>query len=189
MQITFLKPSASFWEPSLITSGVYPNDIEVAWFAASQGVSGILLGGFPCRWRTPYSLQSEAWGHILSPRLGDLVDSGIGLPYWPAGLCSLAGRYDHEGLETADCWNWGLQEYTGTASFLGWEIYVCPALAALVGPVQILFFLTIRYAISINLSPSLAGSRAGSPVSYRNVCLWVRPTTIYQSRLYPPVRD
>ncbi len=27
--------------------------------------------------------------------LGDVVNSGIGLSYWPASLCSLAGRYDN----------------------------------------------------------------------------------------------
>ncbi len=57
-----------------------------------------LSGSFPCRWRTPYSRQSEGWGQILTPRLGDIVDSDIGLSYRPAGLCSLAGRYDQEGL-------------------------------------------------------------------------------------------
>ncbi len=32
---------------------------------------------------------------ILSPWLGDIVASGIALLYWPASLCSLAGRYDN----------------------------------------------------------------------------------------------
>ncbi len=31
---------------------------------------------------------------IHSPLLGDIVDSGLGLSYRPACLCSLAGRYD-----------------------------------------------------------------------------------------------
>jgi hypothetical protein len=32
---------------------------------------------------------------ILSPGLRDKVDHGIGLSYWPASLCSLAGRYEY----------------------------------------------------------------------------------------------
>jgi hypothetical protein len=32
---------------------------------------------------------------ILSPWLGDIVASGIALLFWPASLCSLAGRYDN----------------------------------------------------------------------------------------------
>jgi hypothetical protein len=32
---------------------------------------------------------------IISPRMGDIVDSGIGLPYRPASLCSQAVRYDN----------------------------------------------------------------------------------------------
>jgi hypothetical protein len=31
---------------------------------------------------------------MLSPRLGNIVDSGIGLLYKPASLCILAGLYD-----------------------------------------------------------------------------------------------
>jgi hypothetical protein len=34
-------------------------------------------------------------GPILSPWLGDIVDSGIGLSCWPANLCSLLGWYDN----------------------------------------------------------------------------------------------
>jgi hypothetical protein len=40
-------------------------------------------------------LVSKSWGQILSPWLGDIVDSGIGMLYRPASLCSLAGRYDN----------------------------------------------------------------------------------------------
>ncbi len=32
---------------------------------------------------------------IHSPWMGDIVDSGIGLSYWSASLCNLAGRYDN----------------------------------------------------------------------------------------------
>ncbi len=32
---------------------------------------------------------------IYSPWMGDAVDSGIGMSYRPASLCSLAGRYDN----------------------------------------------------------------------------------------------
>jgi hypothetical protein len=33
--------------------------------------------------------------------MGDIVDSGIGLLYWPASLCSLVGRFDNYMLELA----------------------------------------------------------------------------------------
>ncbi len=37
-----------------------------------------------------------ACSQILSPWLGDkVVEYGIGLPYWPASQCSLAGLYDN----------------------------------------------------------------------------------------------
>jgi hypothetical protein len=32
---------------------------------------------------------------FMVPQLGDKVDSGMGLSYWTARLCSLAGRYDN----------------------------------------------------------------------------------------------
>ncbi len=37
---------------------------------------------------------------ILCPWLGDIVDSGIGLSYRPAGLCSLAGGHDNHILQS-----------------------------------------------------------------------------------------
>jgi hypothetical protein len=39
---------------------------------------------------------------IHSPSPGDQVDSGIGLSYRPASLCSLAGRYDNQPYAGAD---------------------------------------------------------------------------------------
>ncbi len=39
-------------------------------------------------------------GQILSPWLGDIIDSGMGLSYRPASLCSLAGRYDNPMSES-----------------------------------------------------------------------------------------
>jgi len=38
-------------------------------------------------------LRTSTCIRILSPRLGDIVDSGIWLSYRPASLCSLAGQY------------------------------------------------------------------------------------------------
>jgi hypothetical protein len=35
--------------------------------------------------------------------MGDIVDSGIGFPYRPASLCSLAGRYDNPMPESIVC--------------------------------------------------------------------------------------
>ncbi len=37
----------------------------------------------------------ENRGPILSLWLGDIADTGIGLPYPPASLCRMAGRYDN----------------------------------------------------------------------------------------------
>jgi hypothetical protein len=43
----------------------------------------------------PYQLsppsQTKAWSQILSPRLGDIVDSGRGLLYWPAQAAKAGG--------------------------------------------------------------------------------------------------
>ncbi len=48
------------------------------------------------RWAPQLGLRPAAiWGKILSPRLGDVVHSGIGLSYRPACQWSLAGRYDN----------------------------------------------------------------------------------------------
>jgi hypothetical protein len=44
-----------------------------------------------------------ARGQILSPRLGDVVESGgKGLSYWPVSLLSLAGRYNSPMPESID---------------------------------------------------------------------------------------
>jgi hypothetical protein len=41
------------------------------------------------------TLQTNAVAKFLVPEWGDIVDSGIGMSYRPASLCSLAGRYDN----------------------------------------------------------------------------------------------
>ncbi len=49
-----------------------------------------------CKQLLAESEVAEKSSQIHSPLLGDKVDYGIGLSYWPASLspCSLAGRYD-----------------------------------------------------------------------------------------------
>ncbi len=40
-------------------------------------------------------LSRSLWGQIHRPRLGDIVDSDIGLSYRLVSICFLAGRYDN----------------------------------------------------------------------------------------------
>jgi hypothetical protein len=50
--------------------------------------------------RFPVYISSSAEAKFLVHNWGDIVNSGIGLSYQPACLCSLAGRYDNPMSET-----------------------------------------------------------------------------------------
>jgi hypothetical protein len=50
----------------------------------------------PLKGYRQYKVHRDQIGsQIFSPCPGDIVHSGIGLPYRPASLCSLADRYDN----------------------------------------------------------------------------------------------
>ncbi len=83
---------------------------------------------------------------------------------------------------------WGLIEYKWKGYFLGGfvrlfapvqEIFVLP-LAALVGPVKNIFsHRTLLQFICPHRPACWAGSRAGSPVSWYSMCLWLVMYTLY----------
>jgi hypothetical protein len=59
----------------------------------------------------------KAVAKFLVPDWGYKVDCGIGLSYWPASICSLAGRYDYpmpQWTLSPQSWtkNWASGVYT-----------------------------------------------------------------------------
>ncbi len=101
-----------------------------------------------------------------------------------------------EGWPLRPCWNWGkweLKEYIWKGSFLGWfvglvvpvqEIF-CPALAALVSPVQKYFFLTTPYTIYFNCIQRPAAGQAVVPQRLSlNMCLWSVHYCFYTYKFY-----
>ncbi len=47
-------------------------------------------------------MTNRAVAKFIVPNWGDKVDSGVGLSYLPASLCSLAGRYDNPMPESTE---------------------------------------------------------------------------------------
>jgi hypothetical protein len=65
----------------------------------------------------PYKCRPVAT--FIVPDQGDKVDSGLRLSYWPASLCSLAGRYDSPLQQEST-----LSPQLGTMNLATGDIYI-----------------------------------------------------------------
>jgi hypothetical protein len=98
------------------------------------------------------------------------------------------------------CWllklgKWGIKEYIWKGFFLGWFVGLvapvqrdfCPVLAALVGPAQNIFLLTIPYLTSFLPIAQQAGQAVVPGRLSLNMCLWLRHCAVMSSLQFPPL--